>query len=340
MSDDLRVCLIGCGRMGATIDDEVPTDIPYSHAAGHCAAEGVELVAVCDALADKVKAIQERYDVPRGYTDYREMIEQEQPDIVSVATRPGPHAEIVEFLAESKVKGIYCEKPLCCSMEEADRILAACEAHNVKFNYGTNRRYQPMYQKMRALIESGMIGELKTVIAYCGPGGVQWSHTHMADMLMLLAGDPDVKSVQAAVGAADTDWVGNRLPRDPGLHMGFVRFANGVLGYHTASAGYEFEANGSKGSLRALDNGGSLQFRPMNGDIEIIEGIRFSRGTVECVEDLRDAIRTDGPTLGGVQLACRSQEIILGFVASGREQGASVSLPLADREMYVGPTDW
>ena len=107
------------------------------HAAGHTASAHTDLIAVSDVVPEKAKEIQERYSVPEGYTDYREMILKEKPDIVSIATRPATHAEITIFAAENGVKGIYCEKPLCCSMEEADAMLEACEKHRVKFNYGT-----------------------------------------------------------------------------------------------------------------------------------------------------------------------------------------------------------
>ncbi len=75
-----KVCLIGCGRMGATIDDEVKDRphsnlwIPYSHAAGHVAVESTELIAVSDVMQEKVEAVQKRYNVANCYTDYREMI--------------------------------------------------------------------------------------------------------------------------------------------------------------------------------------------------------------------------------------------------------------------------
>ena len=161
MSIQYRACLIGCGRMGATIDDEVNDNLPFSHAAGYAAVENVDLVAVSDSITEKVETIQKRYNVPEGYTNYHEMIEREQPDIVSVATRPGSHAEITIFAAKNGVKGIYCEKSLCCSMAEADAMVEACTNHNIKFNYGTNRRYQAIYWKMRELIEAGEIGDLQ-----------------------------------------------------------------------------------------------------------------------------------------------------------------------------------
>ena len=171
MGKTYRVCLIGCGRMGATIDDEVKDHphsnlwLPYSHAAGYKAVKSVDLVAVSDVMPDKVEEIKKRYEVPNGYTDYKEMIVKEKPDILSIATRPATHAEMTVFAAEHGVKGIYCEKPLCCSMKEADIMVETCEKYNVKFNYGTQRRYSNIYHTIRDLIQTDRIGSVQCVIA-------------------------------------------------------------------------------------------------------------------------------------------------------------------------------
>ena len=77
-----KACLIGCGRMGATIDDEVagrPDSFiwqPFSHAAAAVACERTDLVAVSDVFAEKAEAIRQRYGAERAYTDYQEMIEK------------------------------------------------------------------------------------------------------------------------------------------------------------------------------------------------------------------------------------------------------------------------
>jgi len=326
--------------MGATIDDEVKDDLPFSHAAGYTAVEYVDLVAVSDIIPEKVKTIQKRYNAQNGYTDYREMIQKEQPDIVSIATRPATHAEMTIFAAENGVKGIYCEKPLCCSMEEADAMVAACEANGVKFNYGTNRRYQSLYWKMRELIENGEIGALECVICHCGVSVAQWMHTHTSDMMMYLAGDAEIEFVQGAIAANDSDWEGNRLNTDPGIPMGYVKFKNGVHGYQLAAGGYEFEASGSKGKLRSIANGSALQCRMGGEQPRLIEGIQRERGTVNCINDLIQAISTGGETRGNIQLARRSQEMILSFIESHRQGGKRVRLPLENRSLYVGRRDW
>lgn len=354
MSKKYKVCLIGCGRMGATIDDEVrdrPDSflwLPYSHAAGYRAKaleDIVDFVAVSDAIPEKVETIQKRYHVPRGYTDYKEMVRKERPDIVSIATRPATHTEMTVFAAENGVKGIYCEKPLCGSMQEADAMVAACEKYNVKFNYGTQRRYIPLYQKMREIIDSGELGKIECVIGHCGVGAALWGHTHTSDMLMYLAGDPEIELVQGTISAKDTDWQGNRLMIDPGIPLGYVKFKNGVHAYQIAASGYEFEVSGNKGKLRTLNNGGSHQMRKVQGQWNLIEEVPFPEikrqsGTVNCIKDIIEAIETNRPTQGNIQLARRSQEMILGFIESSRLGGVRLPLPMENRSLYVGPTNW
>jgi len=351
MGKTYRVCLIGCGRMGTTIDDEVKDRphsnlwLPYSHAAGYVAVENTDLIAVSDVMQEKVEAAQERYDVPGGYTDYREMIEKEQPDIVSIATRPGPHAEMVIFAAEHNVKGIYCDKPLCCSMKEADAMAEACEKYGVKFNYGTQRRYADLYHKIRELIEAGEIGDVRCVIAECGSGAAQWSHTHTADMLMFLAGDPETEFAQGTVAAKDEDWQGDKLYADPGIMCGYIKFKNGVHGYMTAGGAYEFEVLGTKGRVRTLNNGLRGQLWKAKGQWNMQEEVPFLdvgivSGTVKCIKDLVEALETGRDTQGDIQLARRSQEMILGIVESHRQGGIRIPLPLENRDLHVGRKDW
>ena len=165
MAQTYRVGLVGCGRMGTTIDDEVRDRpnarlfLPYSHAAAVVACERTELVAVCDPVADKAETARQRYGAHSAYEDPEEMIRKEGLDVVCIATRPSPHAPVTLLAAENGVRAIYCEKPLCNSMAEADAMAAAVVAHGVKFNYGTQRRYVRMYRNLREMIDAGHIGQ-------------------------------------------------------------------------------------------------------------------------------------------------------------------------------------
>lgn len=342
----LKVAIIGCGRMGTTIDDEVSGHpflcrcLPYSHAACYAAVPETEMVACSDVVADKVERTRQRYNIPRGYSDYKEMIERERPDIVSVTTRPVNHAEVGIFAAEHGVKGIYCEKPLCCSMAEADAILAACERNGVKFNYGVNRRYTPCHTLLRQLIQDGEIGELRTVIIL-GGGSAQWSLTHASDLMLYLAGDPEVDFVQGMTSADEADYADNRLDKDPAILMGYVKFKNGVTSQLAVCPGWDVEVVGTKGRLRTLNDQASIHYYRNVGKWNVLCPVAippyiYESGGVSCIRDIVSAIRDNRETKGNIRLACRSQEIILGWVESHRLGGARVSLPMANRDLYVG----
>jgi len=274
------------------------------------------------------------------YTDYREMIKKEQPDIVSVATRPGNHAEISIFAAEQGVKGIYCDKPLCASMEEADAMYDACKQYGVKFNLGTQRRFTPGYIKMREIVESGEIGERRSVIAYSG-GSALWSYTHAADMLLFLASDSEVEYVQGNVAVDDADFEDNRTESDPNIIMGYVQFKNGTHGVSIPGSAYEFEVDCSKGTVRSLNNGLGFQLRKQQGGWNEISDATFptyerKSGTVGCIEDIVEALETGRETRGNIRLARMSTEITFGIVDSQRQKGARVYMPMENRSLYLG----
>ncbi len=117
-----RIGIIGCGRIASTIDDELQGPrrggivLPLCHAGGYALVEETEMVAACDIVEEKLRAFQERWGVSRGYLDFRELIDVEQPDILSITTRPEQHAEAMIYGAEHGIQGMFTEKPLCCSL--------------------------------------------------------------------------------------------------------------------------------------------------------------------------------------------------------------------------------
>ena len=351
MRKTYRAALIGCGRMGATIDDEVRDHphsylwLPYSHAASVEACDRTDLVAVSDAFEEKAEAIRKRYHVPVYYTDYREMIKKEELDIVCIATRPATHADMVVFAAEHGVKGIYCEKPLCCSMTEADRMVAAVKANGVKFNYGAQRRYTPLYHVARKLAQGGELGKVQAIIAQFGAGAALWTMTHAADLMLFLAGDPDVEYVQGTLSCGDQDWDGNRLKIDPGVVSGYVKFANGIHGYFTAGGGVEMEICGTEGKFRTNNNGVTCELRKpgsVKGQLEVVSAPGFDRasGTVQAILDIVEALDTGRETLGHIALASRSQEMLMAIMESHRQGGKRIVLPMENRNLTVGKEDW
>ena len=149
MSETYRAALVGCSRMGAFIDNEfvgLPGRIaPHSHAAGYEACDRTDLVAGVDLRPDVLSEFGKRYGVGENhlYTDYREMLAKEQPNILSVATQPEQRAEIAVYAAEHGVKALYCEKPMCASLPEADAMVTAVRAPRGGLQHGHQSALAP-----------------------------------------------------------------------------------------------------------------------------------------------------------------------------------------------------
>ena len=158
MGTTYRAAIIGTGRMGGLIEDEIPPGSfsrPYGHFSAYAAIDEVEVVAVANRGAERMDRFVKRFGVTNTYLDYRTMIEREKPDIVSVTTPSFARAEPIIFAAEHGVRGIYAEKGLCASLAEADRIRAALQANGVAFNWGAMRRHHDGFKRLRAAIEQG-----------------------------------------------------------------------------------------------------------------------------------------------------------------------------------------
>src|SRR5437868_13825738 len=95
-----RVAIVGMGGMGKT------------HYRTYATHEKTTVVAACDVRPERVKAFIADCPVEHTYSDWREMIERERPDILSVVTNGPSHGEITIGAAEAGVKRIYCEKPM------------------------------------------------------------------------------------------------------------------------------------------------------------------------------------------------------------------------------------
>lgn len=121
---------------------------------------GCQIVAVADADEQGRAQAAQRLSVSRAYADYRQMLDETKPDIVSVAPRwLDQHCDMVEAAAEYGAH-IYMEKPMCRTLAEADRMVAACEQHHVKLAIAFQTRYSPRLQAVRDLIYDDRLGDI------------------------------------------------------------------------------------------------------------------------------------------------------------------------------------
>lgn len=359
-----RVALIGAGRMASTIDDEIreqhtwpslKQQLPYSHAPCYRSFPEVEMVAVCDLDEARCRAFCDRWDVPRFYLDYREMIERERPDIVSIATPAHLHAEMAVFAMGHGVRGIYCEKAMCCSLREADEIVEAAQRSNAKFMLGAQRRHHPHFRKARELVESGALGGLVAVASWF-ESSLLHSLSHIADNSLYLAGDAAPVSVFGVLGAARTfdELEARRIAQaagydantqiwsgDPGCRSYTAELQNGVLLVHLPSiADVRWEVTCTNGFIRIENNNEALHVFRRRGQSYSFDRVQLdpippTSAHRALVRDLLDALRTDGRTLANEIVGRHGMEILMGVAQSHLQGGAKVNLPLDNRDMYI-----
>jgi predicted dehydrogenase len=148
---NLRWGIIGCGDV-----------VERKAASGIVALPNQKIVSAMRRDEEKLRRFAERYDVPHTTTDPAEVAHHPDVDIVYIATPPDVHLEYAKLVAAAG-KGILIEKPVGrCSAETAE-IARLCRDSGVAGFPSYYRRYQPKFEKVRELIESGAIGHVVSV---------------------------------------------------------------------------------------------------------------------------------------------------------------------------------
>ena len=295
------------------------------------------------------------YDVPkeRQYTDYKELIAKEQPDIVSVATQPEHRAEVVIHAVDNGARAIYAEKAMAASMREAADMVEAVERNGAFFNLGTNRRWSPAYDAMKDVIDSGRLGALRSIIIYQNTSLFNGS-SHNFDIAQRLNSD------HPAV------WVQGHLPEDyrgAPPNSGDFRLLDGdrMLGRPVGARhvpvrerGYGLRAADRaarrvRGGLRAgrhhrrrrrtaVAAPGAYRRRgpgPGGDGARRIPEFEPASATLNLIEDLVQSLDTGEPERGGVRVAYANNELLFAFIESHLRGGARVELPLKDSKLYL-----
>ena len=132
-SKNLRVAVVGTGR------------ISKFHFAAWAAADGVEIVAVCDVDGGRAAEMAKRYGVPRSYSSVADLLDKEEVDAIDIVTPPATHAEILELAAARGIPCL-CQKPLARDYDEAQKIVASVTPR-IRLMVNENRRHLPYFRR-------------------------------------------------------------------------------------------------------------------------------------------------------------------------------------------------
>ncbi|MEZ4995026.1 MAG: Gfo/Idh/MocA family oxidoreductase [Saprospiraceae bacterium] len=123
---------------------------------------GSRLVAVMRRNGEKAKDYARRHQVPKWYDDADKLINDPEVDAVYIATPPDSH-EYYALKVATAGKPVYVEKPMARTYEECLTMVKACAAAKVPLFVAYYRRALPNFLKVKELVDSGVIGEIRNV---------------------------------------------------------------------------------------------------------------------------------------------------------------------------------
>lgn len=175
----MQVAIIGVGRMGRR-HIQVVRDL------------GLELAGICDTSPESLALAAREHNVlpEQQFKDISLMLEQRQPDVVIVATTAPTHCEYTCLAAEAGAKYVLCEKPMAVSLVECDRMLEACNRHQVKLAINHQMRFMEQYTEPKRIVQSDAFGGLSSVTVVAGNFGMAMNGTHYFEMFRYMTDEP------------------------------------------------------------------------------------------------------------------------------------------------------
>jgi UDP-N-acetyl-2-amino-2-deoxyglucuronate dehydrogenase len=347
----MRIGLIGCGNIGVN-----------AHLPAVQVTDGMTVVAAADPTPERLQAAAEAAGLGSDdlYLDWRELLARSDVEAVIVATPQRYRPEIVIAAAEAG-KHILAEKPLALSPAAAQAMIDAARQHGVMLATVHNYHFMPVYQEIKAVIDSGEIGEPDVaVLNYLGvedrPGAAayipRWRHDvrdagggvlmdmlHISYLANWFMGGPPV-SVSA--------WVDRRLPGDSDVEdIALVRYDydNGHalvnMAWGVGPGGVEIGGTRGRLVMETKDNA-THPFVPAERLNVVTEsGLRSwspgaapQYGMAGIAADFRDAVKNGTTPVASGEEGLIVLDAILGAYLAGALQ-AQVALPLpSDHPVY------
>ncbi|MEJ5310578.1 MAG: Gfo/Idh/MocA family oxidoreductase [Anaerolineae bacterium] len=153
----IRVAIVGCGRI---------SDL---HALGYRDVEDARIVAVCDTDRRRAQTQARAWGVERVYTDYRQVLDDPQVDLVELLVPHDLHAAMTVAACRAG-KHVSVQKPMAHTAAEADQMIAAAREAGVVLRVYENFVFYPPHVQAKAMLEAGEIGEPQMIRLHVSTG--------------------------------------------------------------------------------------------------------------------------------------------------------------------------
>lgn len=253
-----RVCIIGCGMIAKNAHIPAYRSVP----------DRFEITALCDVSRDAAEKTALSFGIKKYYTNVREMLEKEKPDIVSVCAPNMLHKEYVMAAIENGAN-VLCEKPLALTAADAKEMFSFAKKHGKILMACQTLRFLPERLAVKDLIDKGELGEVYYaehsrirrrgiptwgkfhLKEHSGGGALIDIGVHGLDSTMWLMGNPKPTAVVAAMRKVHADEIADA--KKAGALKGGVDTSN----FNPEDMNVE---SFSEGNVR-FENGASLNFK-------------------------------------------------------------------------------
>ncbi|WP_317175985.1 Gfo/Idh/MocA family oxidoreductase [Halomontanus rarus] len=329
--EQLTVAVIGTGPNSS--DTDAPS-MAYHHANMYSGLDDCTLIACADLIRENVEAFATNYgiDLDAAYTDHTKLLDEVNPDLVSVCVPPPAHADIVIDCAEHGVGAIHCEKPMALTWGGAKEMANKCWDNNVFLTFNHQRRFGTCWSRANELLQKGKIGQLQR-IEMAAPNLFDWG-THAFDLCGKYAneaspewvlGQIDYQKENIIYGAHQENQAVTTWEYDNGV-KGFA-----LTGEASNTSGVYHRLEGTDGEIEIRSNGDPI-LRYRNRETDDWQQITCERASfTEMVRrSIKDVVRS---FIAGerselcAENALKSTELIFGTWESSRSRSA-VELPL------------
>lgn len=327
-----RVGVIGCGKL-AGLPGATGMGQGHIHVLGYIASPDCEVVAAADIQKDNLDAFTQRYGIPHGYLDYRDMLAQENLDMVSVCLWPHLHAPVTLAAAEAGVKAVHCEKPIAPTWGEALKMVQVCAEKGVQLTFNHQRRFGKPFYTAKKLLDGGKIGRLQRLEGFTA-NLYDWG-THWFDMMFFFNDEQPVEWVLGQIDARGSHKIFDVLVEGQGLST--FKWKNGVYGLMSTGGGQQFDCAlrlvGSDGVIELwVHDGPALRMKNVETkgqwkEFDVGVNDAYIKTTVDAVLDSVNALRDGREPVLSAHKALQATEVIFATYESCRRRGR-VELPL------------
>ncbi len=150
----LKVGIIGCGYIASKW-----------HIPGFQRLKQTEVAAVCDISPALAESTAKKFNIPKTYSNFAEMLQKENLDVVDICTPPGTHAPLTIQAIEADCH-VLLEKPMALKLSDCDEMVNASKKQNKKLCIIHNELFRPPLMKAKKLVQDGAIGKVI---------GMQWT---------------------------------------------------------------------------------------------------------------------------------------------------------------------